>query len=223
MVDANQQRTNMVESQVRPDDVTDRRIIRAMRDIPREAFVPTAMKSLAYMDTEVEVAPARDGSPARQLLAPRTLAKLLQLADLNADGIVLDIGCASGYSSAVLARIVETVVALEVDPALAEEATRALAALELDNVAVVTGELDVGYPTEGPYDAIIIEGAVSKVPDHLLDQLKDGGRLVAIVTDGPLARAVVWRRDGQDFNPRQDFVTGAPALPGFARQVEFVF
>lgn len=223
MVDASQQRTNMVESQVRPDDVTDRRIIRAMRELPREAFVPTAMKPLAYMDREVEVAPARDGNPSRQLLAPRTLAKLLQLAELKPDAIVLDVGCATGYSSAVLARIAETVVALEADPALAEEAARVLGGLSLDNVAVVSGEFEIGYPSESPYDAIIIEGAVGMVPAHLLDQLKDGGRLVAVVANGPLGRATVWQRHGQSFDRREDFIAGAPPIPGFARPAEFVF
>ena len=223
MIDARQQRINMVESQVRPSDVTDRRIIRAMLEVPREAFVPTAIASLAYMDDEVTVAPARDGAPARRLMAPRTLAKLLQLADLGPDAVVLDVGCASGYSAAVLARIVETVVALESDPELAEVAARALEQQALDNVAVVTGDLELGYPGEGPYDAIVLEGIVQTVPGHLLDQLKDGGRLVAVVEDGPIGKATVWCRIGSAFSPREAFVAGAPALPGFVKPPAFVF
>ena len=223
MIDARQQRINMVESQVRPSDVTDRRIIRAMLEVPREAFVPPAIASLAYMDDEVTVAPARDGAPARRLMAPRTLAKLLQLADLGPDAVVLDVGCASGYSAAVLARIVETVVALESDPELAEVAARALEQQALDNVAVVTGDLELGYPSEGPYDAIVLEGIVQTVPEHLLDQLKDGGRLVAVVEDGPIGKATVWCRIGSAFSPREAFVAGAPALPGFVKPPSFVF
>lgn len=223
MIDARQQRINMVESQVRPSDVTDRRIIRAMLEVPREAFVPPAIASLAYMDDEVTVAPARDGAPARRLMAPRTLAKLLQLADLGPDAVVLDVGCASGYSAAVLARIVETVVALESDPELAEVAARALEQQALDNVAVVTGDLELGYPSEGPYDAIVLEGIVQTVPEHLLDQLKDGGRLVAVVEDGPIGKATVWCRIGSAFSPREAFVAGAPALPGFVKPPAFVF
>lgn len=223
MVDTRLQRINMVESQVKPNDVTDRRITRAMLAVPREAFVPTASRALAYMDGEVEMAPARDGAPRRMLLAPRTFAKLVQLAELEPGAVVLDIGCGLGYSAAVLARIAETVVALESDPALAEGAARAIEAEGLDNVAVVTGELDVGYPSEGPYDAILIEGAVGEVPAHLFDQLKDGGRLVAVVAEQPIGHATVWRRQGEAFVRRSAFTTGAPLLPGFARRVEFVF
>lgn len=223
MVDTRLQRINMVESQVRPNDVTDRRITRAMLEVPREAFVPSAMKPLAYMEGEVEMAPARDGLPRRMLLAPRTFAQMVQLAELEPSAVVLDIGCGLGYSAAVLARIAETVVALESDPVLAEEAARAIEAQSLDNVAVVTGELDVGYPSEGPYDAILIEGAVADVPAHLLDQLKDGGRLVAVIADQPVGHLTVWRRHGEAYDRRVAFTAGAPRLPGFARRAEFVF
>lgn len=216
------QRLNMVESQVRPSDVTDRRIIRAMLDVPREAFVPTPLKPVAYMDDALPLTTGDGVSPARGLMAPRAFAKLVQLADLGADSVVLDVGCATGYSTAVLARIAQTVVALESDPVLAETASKTLDSLGFDNVAVVTGSLDAGYPAEGPYDAIVIAGAVEVVPPALLDQLKDGGRLVTILAGVP-GQATVWRRIGRHFDKRKAFESAAPAMPGFEAKREFVF
>lgn len=221
-IDAATQRLNMVESQVRPSDVTDRRIIRAMLEVPREAFVPTALKPLAYMDEMLTLIKPAAGTPGRGMLAPRTLAKLLQLAEFGADSVVLDIGCATGYSSAVIAKIAQTVVALESDATLAESASKTLDALGFDNVAVVTGNLDTGYPSEGPYDVIVIAGAVSTMPPALLDQLKDGGRLVAVLAGLP-GRGTVWRRIGRHFDRREAFDAAAPEMPGFEAKREFVF
>jgi protein-L-isoaspartate(D-aspartate) O-methyltransferase len=157
------------------------------------------------------------------VLAPRTFAKLLQLAAVEATDLVLDIGCATGYSAAILARLAQTVVALECDLALAQEATRVLQSLGADNVAVVQGELAAGYPAEGPFDVIVIEGAVASVPDALIGQLKDGGRLVAIVSDGRTGRAAVWRRSGGAVSESDGFDASAPFLPGFEPARHFVF
>lgn len=223
MIDFAVQRKNMVESQVRPSDVTDRRIIRAMLEVPREAFVPPQLKSLACMDDAVAVegADGAHGRRPRAMMAPRVLAKLLQLASLEATDVVLTVGCANGYASAVISRIVQTVVALESDAALAAAASQTLGALSADNVAVVTGPLAGGYASEGPYDAIVLEGAVPDVPRALLDQLKDGGRLVAVVNQGPVGKAVLWRRLGATFDSRADFDASAPPLPGFERAPQF--
>lgn len=222
MADVALQRKNMVESQVRPNDVTDRRILNAMLAVPREAFVPTALKPIAYMDEALTLVKANAGSHARGLMAPRVFAKLVQLAEIGTNDVVLDVGAMSGYSSAVIARLAQTVVALEADTALADAATTALAELAADNAAVVTGELEVGYPSEGPYDAIVIEGAVEQVPPALLDQLKDGGRLVAVEAGVP-SRAIVWKRMGRKFDRRAVFEAAAPAVPGFEKKKEFVF
>lgn len=190
MIDAALQRKNMVESQVRPSDVTDRRVIRAMLETPREEFVPGGMKALAYMDTEIGLDGTQSG---RAMMAPRVFSKLVQLANLDKGDVVLDVGAGSGYSSAVIAKIAETVVALEADAGLADAAAAAVQKLGLDNIAVVKGALNAGYASEGPYDAIILEGMVPKVPQALLEQLKDGARLVAVVGEGPLGKAVVGR------------------------------
>lgn len=217
------QRTNMVESQVRPSDITDRRIIRAMAAIPREAFVPEALRDVAYMDADVPLG----GDARRALMAPRTFAKLAQLAGIEADDVVLDVGAATGYSAAILARLARTVVALESNARLAEEARRVLGGLAIGNVSVVTGDLSGGHPQEGPYDAIIIEGTVAEVPGTLLEQLKDGGRLVAVhvssPAQGPLGKAVVWRRHDGTLGENSAFDAAAPLLPGFERTMEFAF
>ena len=219
MVDAAVQRKNMVESQVRPSDVTDRRILRAMLDIPRETFVPEDLRSLAYMDTDVRLQAAEPGKAVRAMLAPRVLARLLNLAALEEGDVVLDVGTGSGYSAAVLARIVRTVVALESDPGLAATAGKLLGAAP--NVSVVTGGLAAGWPGSGPYDAIILEGAVSELPQALREQLRDGGRLVAVVGDNSQHKATLWRRLGSNFDQRAAFDAAAPRLPGFERKPAF--
>lgn len=222
MADVALQRKNMVESQVRPNDVTDRRIINAMLNVPREAFLPTALKPIAYIDETLPLVKAADGAPARGLMAPRVFAKLVQLAEVSESDIVLDVGGLTGYSAAVIARLAQTVVVLESDPALAETATKALEELGVDNAAVVTGDLEVGYPSEGPYDAIIVEGTIDAMPPGLLDQLKDGGRLVAIESGIP-SEGVIWRRMGRTFDRRIAFEAAAPVVPGFQKNREFVF
>jgi protein-L-isoaspartate(D-aspartate) O-methyltransferase len=220
MTDTTQQRINMVDTQVRPSDVTDRRIIRAMLELPREAFAPPAFRSLAYMDEPLPVTEPGNG-PLRTLLAPRTLAKLVQLAEIEADHSVLDVGCGSGYSSALLARLAGKVAAIECDAGLAERATRQLQALGIENVDVLQGQLGDGIPAAAPFDAILLNGAVPEAPQALLDQLKDGGRLVAVIAARGFGQARVWRRSGNAFASRAAFDAAADPLPGFARQPGF--
>lgn len=220
MVDAATQRMNMVESQVLTSDVTDRRILRAMRELPRQRFVPAPMTALAYMDEAVPVTPA--GVERRWLLAPRVLAKLLQLADIGDDNHVLDVGGATGYSAAVLAGMGKSVVALESNIKLAEQARANLAALTIDNASVAVGELTAGWLDKAPYDAIVLQGAAAAVPEALFDQLKDGGRLVAILVEAGLGKATVWRRLGRSVDAWGAFDAAAPVLPGFERVPVFV-
>lgn len=222
MTDSTEQRLNMVESQVRPSDVTDRRIIRAMLEVPREMFAPEPQRALAYMDEDLQVAAPGGGKDGRYLLAPRVLAKLVQLAEIDPDCTVLDVGCASGYSSAVLAKLAKRVVALECDGGLAERARRALQELHASHVEVVEGPLEAGVPAKGPYGAILLNGAVPAVPQGLLDQLADGGRLVAVVRNGHIGRARVWRKSGVVCDARSAFDAGAKPLPGFEVQKGFV-
>lgn len=221
MDDTALQRLNMVESQVRPSDVTDRRIIRAMSDMPRERFVPAAIRSVAYMDGPAVVTEGE--GPKRQLLAPRTLAQLIQLLEIDEGNTVLDIGCATGYSTAILARIARTVTALEEDAGLVERAKAALAELGVVNATVVKGPHHEGAAAEGPFDAILVNGAVDDIPPTLLDQLKDGGRLVAIRRDGSVGRATVWRRMAMRFDSRPVLDASAEPLAGFVRKPSFAF
>ena len=223
MVDFVQQRTNMVESQVRPSDVTDRRIIRAMLEVPREEFVPQGMRAMAYMDEAVQVAPRHNGAAPRYLLPPRTLAKLIQLAEIDASARVLDVGPATGYSTAVLAKLAASVVALEVDDALCAQMKVTLHSLGLSNVKVVQGPLATGAKDEGPFDAILLNGAVEAVDPNLVDQLKIGCKMVGILSTGSFGRACVWRRSSDAFDTRTDFDAAAPPIPGFARPRGFVF
>jgi len=223
MIDSKEQRINMVESQVRPSDVTDRRIIRAMLEIPREMFVPDSLRALAYMDERVPVTTRADRKAPRMLLAPRTFAKLVQLAGIDADDVVLDVGCATGYSTAVLARLARSVIAIEADAALAARAANALRQLQIKNATALHGAFEAGAPQHAPFDAIVLEGAVQEVPQSLLDQLKDGGRLVGILAVGAVGRAQVWLRTGKSFDARPAFDAGAELLPGMARKAEFSF
>ncbi len=219
MADTALQRKNMVESQVRPSDVTDRRIMRAMLELPRESFVPAGLEALAYADTDVIVSKA----PIRALLAARTFAKLVQLVAPEATDSVLDIGSAGGYSAAVLARLAARVVALEEDKGLSAKAAEALKAQGIANVTPVTGPLNAGHEAGGPYDVIVLEGAVSAIPATLLNQLKDGGRLVALVGAGPLAKATLVRRRGPATSEASFFTAAAPMLPGFEVPQGFTF
>jgi protein-L-isoaspartate(D-aspartate) O-methyltransferase len=218
MTDAALQRLNMVESQVRPSDVTDRRITSAMSAVGREQFVPAALAAVAYMDDPLTLA------PGRVLPAPRTFARLVQLAAVEAGDKVLDVGALMGYSAAVLGRMAHDVVALESDAALASDAVKALQAAGAGNVKVVTGPLAEGHAAAAPYDVIVIEGALELVPQELAAQLAAGGRLVAIEKSGGIGRAVVMQADGSGrLSSRIAFEASAPVLLGFERPAAFVF
>lgn len=217
------QRKNMVESQVRPSDVVDRRILRAMLELPRELFVPDDVRPLAYMDRDLPLSAQAETGGGRCLLPPNVHARLIQALELEEGAIVLDVGCGTGYASAVMARLAQTVVGLESDQDLAELASRTLTSLSIDNVVIVVGSLPAGWPSEGPYDAILLNGAVSVVPATLLEQLKDGGRLAAMVTDSGVSTATLWQRSGPHFSSRVLFDAAAAPLPGFERVPQFVF
>jgi protein-L-isoaspartate(D-aspartate) O-methyltransferase len=218
MVDYAQARRTMVDRQVRTADVTDLRILGALLEVPREAYVPAARQPIAYLDENVAV-----GAGGRALMKPMVFAKLLQAAGIGEGDHVLDIGCASGYSAAVLARLAGSVVALEEDVTLARGAGEALARTGATNLSVVSGPLQAGWPKGAPYDVIMIEGAVEVVSDSLLAQLKDGGRLVAVVGRAPMGKATVYRMASGHATAQPLFDATAPSLPGFVKPAEFVF
>jgi protein-L-isoaspartate(D-aspartate) O-methyltransferase len=221
MVDFTHLRRAMVDGQIRVNDVTDPRIAAAMLELPRERFVPPAFRALAYIDDDL---PVRTGRPAtRYLIEPMVLAKLVQALDLEPGDKVLDVGCATGYSSALLARLVRHVTALEEERDLAAAAVQLIAELGATNVTVVTGSLAAGWPGEAPYDAILLNGAVEAIPHELLRQLKQGGRLGAVSRTGAAGRAVIHTRVGDRFAQRPVFDASVPPLPGFAKPKSFVF
>lgn len=223
MISFDLQRKNMVESQVRPSDITDRRVIAAMLDIPREAFAPAETRALAYMDQDLPVGFGGPGRPRRALLAPRTLARMAQLLECGTGDRVLEVGTATGYGAAILGQIAKEVVALESDEELTARARSALSDKKYNNIKIVNGPLASGWLAEAPYSAILVGGAVSEIPAGLLDQLQDGGRFVAIKVQNGIGRLMQWRRTGTTFSDRPVGDAAAPALPGFERAAGFVF
>jgi protein-L-isoaspartate(D-aspartate) O-methyltransferase len=206
-------RVRMVESQIRPNGVTDQRIIQAMTAIPREIFVPPWRRSLSYIDEDVEISSKHHAKP-RFLLEPMTLARLIQLLDLEPEETVLDVGCGTGYSTAILAYLAKTVVALESDSDLADQAIENLAALGLANTRVVTGSLHAGCLTEGPFDAILVNGRLPSPPLELLAQLRERGCLAAVIGQNDVGQGALFMRNGA-LSVRYAFDAGVPCLPGF--------
>lgn len=216
MPDFATRRTLMVDTQVRPSDVTKFPIIAAMLAVPREVYVPDALREAAYVGENLEIA------PGRVVLEPRTLAKLLDALDVGQGELVLDLGAGLGYSAAVIARLADAVVAVEEDEALAAEAQRRLSVEGVDNAAVHAGPLVQGAPRHGPYDAILIEGGVETVPEAILAQLKEGGRIGCVFMEGTLGTARIgFKRDGH-VTWRFAFNATAPVMPGFEKQRQFM-
>ena len=222
-IDYAAQRVKMVDGQVRTTDVTDLRIISAMLEVPREEFVPEKLRPLAYIDEDIALSAPQRGQPGRYLMEPSPFAKLVQLADVRVDDVVLDVGCASGYSSAVLSKLSGQVIALESDSALAKLATATLERLGCDNVAVVEGPLTEGYAAEAPYDVVFVGGAVERVPQALFDQLKDGGRLAVVEGRGNAGTARLYVKSGAAVAGRYAFNAAIKPLPGFEITPEFEF
>jgi protein-L-isoaspartate(D-aspartate) O-methyltransferase len=210
-------RHNMVESQVRPNRVTDSRIIDAMGSLPRELFVPDDRQCIAYMDDEVSL-----GS-GRALLAPMVLAGLLQEAEVKPSDMAMVVGCGTGYSAAVLSRLAAGVVAVESESGFVARAVEILNKLSIDSVILEEGTLAAGCPKEAPYDVILIDGAVGEIPSSITDQLADRGRLVTMVSSGGVARATYVTKIAGHFAKRSFFEAGAPALPGFFPELAFTF
>jgi protein-L-isoaspartate(D-aspartate) O-methyltransferase len=211
-------RHNMVEGQIRPNWVKDSTLLAALADVPRETFVPEHMKSLAYVDEDLAV------GGGRYLMKPMVLARLIQEAMVKPTDVVLQIGCGTGYTAAVLSRMASTVVALESDASFAERATGIFSELGFDTVAIVEGPLEKGYPEQSPYDVIFFSGAIGEIPPAFADQLVEGGRLVAVVDGGGgTPKGVLATRRGGLLGSREVFDAHAAPLPGFALAPAFAF
>ena len=215
MTDYKTRRKIMVDTQIRPSDVTKFPIIDAFLFVPREKFVPDGKREAAYIGENFQI------GQNRVILEPRTLAKLLDALDVNNDELVLDIGTGLGYSSAVISLVAEFVVAVEDDSSLASEAEEILSEIGADNVVVEVNKLEEGAPEHGPYDVIIIQGGVEKIPCSILKQLKNGGRVGAIFMDEGLGTAKIGFKLNDKINWRYSFNAAAPVLPGFFKQKDF--
>ncbi|MFP4327804.1 MAG: protein-L-isoaspartate O-methyltransferase family protein [Paracoccaceae bacterium] len=217
MTDFAARRTMMVDTQVRPADVSKFPVLDALLSVPRELYVPRDKRELAYMSENVDL------GGGRVVLEPRTLAKMLDVLDLQPDELVLDIGCGLGYSVAVMAQLAEAVVGVEDDAGRIAEAQSILSEQEIDNVALHEGPLSAGAPQHGPYDVITLQGAVEILPDAILDQIKEGGRIACLFQQGVLGvMRIGYKIDGR-MSWRDAFNAGAPVIPGFEKHAAFTF
>lgn len=216
-------RTRMVNNQLRTFDVTDYRVQDAMHDVPRETYVPQDQRAIAYSDEAIVIARDAIGRPSRTMTRPAVLGRMLQLAQIGPDDVVLLVGAGLGYTAAVIGQLAGSVIALECDEALARQATANLEANEVANAVVVTGPLPEGYPSEAPYDVVLCDGAIEVAPERLVAQLKDGGRLVAIEGQSLAGRARLYVKGPHGTSTRYGFNAAATALPGFTPAPAFVF
>ncbi|UWR27378.1 protein-L-isoaspartate O-methyltransferase [Sulfitobacter sp. S223] len=215
MTDFSKRRTMMVDTQVRPSDVTKFPIIEAMLHVAREDFVPAVQREAAYVGENIDL------GQGRALLEPRSLAKMLDALAIESDELVLNVGCNLGYSTAVIARMAQAVVAVEQDEDMAREAQDALMAAGADNAVVHQGLLVDGAPQHGPYDVIVLEGGVSDVPTAITDQLKEGGRIAALFMQNAFGEARIGYKRGGKISWRLAFNASAPVLPGFEKEMSF--
>lgn len=215
MTDFATRRTMMVDTQVRPSDVTKFPIISAMLQVKREMFTPDDKQEIAYAGENIPLA------PGRVMLEPRSFAKMLDALDIQKHELVLDLGCGLGYSAAVLARLADAVVAVEEDETLAREAEARLLDQEVDNAALLQGPLAEGAAKHGPYDVVLAQGGVEQVPEAILAQVAEGGRIGCLFMEGDLGTCRIgYKIDGQ-INWRYEFNASAPVLPGFQARAAF--
>lgn len=214
-------RQKMVDGQVRPNDVTDSRILDAMLAVPREAFVPAGQTAMAYLDRDLDIS---EGAAAKHfLIKPQVLAKMLQAAEIKDTDKVLVVGTAPGYAAAVVARLAGQVVATEGDPGRQAKAKTVLAELGLTNVTFKAAAAADGDPSNAPYDVIVLDGATEVTPERLYGQLRNGGRLVGVFATARPPRAMIVTHSHDDFGDRALFDASVPVLPGLERLPAFVF
>lgn len=214
-MDYSAQRTKMIDSQLRTTDVTSHSILTAFFNVEREKFVADRLKAVAYIDTDLEI------GPGRYIMAASPLAKMLQLAAVSKSDSVLEVGTGTGYATALLAQLAGTVTSVESDASLLDAAKANLEGVA--NVTLVSGALSAGYPGKAPFDLIFVNGAVDTLPTALFDQLKEGGRLVAVVGQGLSSGARIFVREQGRQSERFAFNASVGKLPGFDKVAEFVF
>jgi protein-L-isoaspartate(D-aspartate) O-methyltransferase len=219
-------RFNMIEQQIRPWEVLDQTVLSLLGVVRREDFVPPALRALAFVDTEIPLTTGGEAAIARGecMLAPKVEARLLQELAIGKHERVLEVGTGSGYMAALLGHRAQRVISLELNRELADTARANLSKAGVFNVEVRVADGSIGAAADGPFDAIVLSGSVAQVPKTLLDQLKPGGRLVAIVGNEPMMRAELTRRgSGNDFSMSVLFDTVAPRLLKFPQPSAFTF
>jgi protein-L-isoaspartate(D-aspartate) O-methyltransferase len=210
-------RHHMIESQIRTNKVLDERLIEAMRELPREAFVPESLRARAYIDDDLPL------GAGRFLIEPMVIARLLQVADVRATDNALVVGAGTGYSAALLAKLASSVTAVESEASLGDRGIATLARLSIANVVWQTGDPTEGAGKYGPYDVILIDGGVEVVPQSLLDQLAEGGRLVTVQRESRLGQAILMQKDRGTVSTRVLFDANVPLLAAFAKPQTFTF
>ncbi|EJF77137.1 protein-L-isoaspartate O-methyltransferase [Candidatus Bartonella washoeensis Sb944nv] len=216
-------RRKMVDNQIRTVDVTDLSVLEAFLTVSREDFIPEDMRALSYLDTDILLCSEQSEASARYLMAPASLAKLLQLAAVKSSDIVLDVGANSGYCAALLSKFAGFVIALEANKTLLKRAAETLERNQYNNVVVVHGPLEQGYAVEGPYDVILIEGSVDFIPEYIFDQMKNYGRLVVVEGHGNAGVARIYVKEDGIISVRRAFNLAVKCLPGFLKAPDFVF
>lgn len=213
-------RAVMVDNQVRTSNVNERRLLAVLGQVPRERFVPESRRALAYID---EAIPLLGDAGARYLAPPAPFAKLVQLADIQENERVLEIGAGTGYTTAVLAGLAREVVGVEPNAELATAARDNLQGLGIENARIVENAFDAPLKGEGHFDVVFFSGSVRDVPDSAFTSLRDGGRLVVLVLGGLTGTAHVFVKVGKDIASRAEFNTNIPALPMAKAPEQFVF
>ena len=211
-------RQNMIENQIKPSGVTDNSIINAMADLPREKFVSSDAATVCYSDKEIFL------GDERYMMAPTLLASLLQEARIAEEHLVLNIGCGSGYSVAVLSRICRAVVGIEENPTLFEKASSLMVELGIDNALIVKKPLVNGYSKQAPYDAIVFNGAIEELPKKIIGQLANGGCIASVMrVNSNLGKAVITRKFGKLITATEIFDAWTPYMPQFNKKSSFKF
>lgn len=213
-------RINMIESQLRPNRVTDTALLTAILATPREKFVPRKYRSMAYADAEIPMSEQKDG---RFLTSPMPQARLIQALGISKDDTVLVVGAGTGYACAVIGQLASVVFGLEADPELAEQATSTLNAIDASNVVIVEGGHEEGLPNEAPFDAVLIDGSIETEPGSLLAQLKESGRLTTALGTMPVTRGVIFEVASGSAVKDFIFEASVPSINAFAKKPEFVF
>lgn len=217
MMTSEMQRTTMIDGQILPNKVTDPRVISAIRDVPREAFVPKGLRSVAYIDEDLEV------GEGRYLMEPMVFARLVETAEVSSDDLVLDVGSNYGYSAAILAKLASSLVGVDVNADMVATANANLLKLEIGNAAVVEGPMEEGLAKEAPFDVIFINGCVEEIPQALIDQLAEGGRIVGVRIENGLGRGFLGVKSGGIFGVEDFMDANIPILPGFTKTKKFEF